>query len=252
MTYTLTTLATFTGTNGANPEGSLTADAAGNLYGTTYAGGANNAGTVFELPKTSGGYGAVTTLANFIRAIGTFPQGSLTADAAGNLYGTTDAGGANGDGTVFELPKTSGGYGALTTLASFTYVNGTYPQGSLTADSAGNLYGTTFGGGANGAGTVFELPKTSGGYGALATVATFTVGNGANPRGSLTADTAGNLYGTTQSGGANGDGTVFELPKTSGGYGAITTLANFNGGNGNAPLGSLTADTDRPPLGGPV
>jgi uncharacterized repeat protein (TIGR03803 family) len=244
-----TTLVTFSGANGANPEGGLIADAAGDLVGTTAAGGANSDGTVFEIPKTATGFGAPTTLVTFNgTGNGATPVGGLIADAAGDLFGTTGAGGANSKGTVFEIPKTATGFGAPTTLVTFNGAgNGATPFAGLIADAAGDLFGTTEAGGANNAGTVFEIPKTAIGFGALTTLVTFTgAGNGAAPFGGLIADAAGDLFGTTEAGGTNSDGTVFEIPKTgtgSTGFGAPTTLVTFNGtGNGAAPFAGLIAD----------
>ena len=216
-----TTLVTFSGANGANPEDGLIKDAAGDLFGTTVTGGANSVGTVFEIPKTATGFGAPTTLVTFNgTGNGSAPFGGLIADAAGDLFGTTEAGGANNDGTVFEIPKTgtgSTGFGAPTTLVTFTGTgNGAAPFAGLIADAAGDLFGTTRFGGTNGDGTVFEIPKTATGFGALINLVNFDgAGNGSNPSvAGLIADAAGDLFGTTSSGGTNGDGTVFELTNT--------------------------------------
>ena len=197
-------------------------------------------GSVFEIAK---GSGTITTLASFTRwqQRRADPEGELLIDSSGNLYGTTFAGvGAHGDGTVFEVAK---GSGTITTLASFNGSNGYSPTGGgLIVDSSGNLYGTTALGGANtnsssfpdGAGTVFELAK---GSGTITTLASFNGSNGLHPLAGLIMDSSGNLYGTTNKGGAgygstndpDGQGTVFELAK---GSGTITTLASFNGTNG--------------------
>jgi uncharacterized repeat protein (TIGR03803 family) len=132
----------------------LIADAAGNLYGTTGYGGANNDGTIF---KIAAGTGDLTTLATFDGSQGEYPSAGLIADAAGNLYGTAFYGGSGGDGTVFEL---AAGSSTITTLAEFDGDNGAFPMTSLIADASGNLYGTTFEGGTNSVGTVFELTNT--------------------------------------------------------------------------------------------
>ena len=147
----MTPLASFNGNNGSGPVSGLIMDSSGNLYGTASARGANNDGTVFELAK---GSSAITTLASFNGANGRLPVAGLIMDSSGNLYGTTVSGGANGDGTAFELAK---GSGAITTLASFYGVNGSNPHGGLIMDSSGNFFGTTDSGGANGDGNVFEL-----------------------------------------------------------------------------------------------
>jgi len=153
-------LVSFNGTDGANPDGSLIADASGNLYGTTASGGADDDGTVFEIAKTAMGYNsAPIVLASFDGTDGEGPSGSLLMDAAGNLFGTTDYGGLNNGGTVFELANTESGYSNTpTTLVSFDDTDGALPTGSLIADAAGNLYGTTDEGGAyDDQGTVFEI-----------------------------------------------------------------------------------------------
>jgi uncharacterized repeat protein (TIGR03803 family) len=227
-TGALTTLATFNEANASGPRGSLTIDAAGNLFGTTSFGGIG--GTVFEIPESTG---ALTTLASFTGANGLGPEGSLTLDAAGDLLGTTAEGGATGIGAVFEIAKSTG---AITNLASFTGANGSSPYGGLISDAAGDLFGTTYFGGTDDDGTVFEIAKSTG---ALTTLASFTGANGADPEGSLTIDAAGDLFGTTVNGGSDGDGTVFEIAKSTG---ALTTLATFTGANGAGPKGGLTID----------
>jgi uncharacterized repeat protein (TIGR03803 family) len=242
----LTTLVDFTGADGANPFGSLIADAAGNLLGTASAGGTDNDGTVFEIAKTKGGYAsAPTTLVSFTGADGETPYGSLITDAAGDLFGASSVGGASGNGTVFEIVKTKHGYAsAPTTLVSFTGMDGESPYDSLITDAAGDLFGMTEAGGSNSDGTVFEIAKTKGGYAsAPTTLASFTGADGANPNGSLIADAAGDLFGTTSIGGALNLGTVFEIAKTKGGYAsAPTTLVSFTGADGSSPLSTLIAD----------
>jgi len=210
---TLTRLVSFNGTNGANPSGSLIADTAGTLYGTTDRGGAlSNGGTVFSL--TPGG--TLTTIASFDGFTGTNGfslRGSLIADAGGTFYGTTRAGGASNFGTVFSL--TPGG--TLTTLTSFNFTNGNAPLDSLIADAAGRFYGTTANGGPSDRGTVFRMTPS----GTLTTLATFNGTNGRNPQGSLLADAAGTFYGTTTTLGPGSRGTVFRLTAT----GTLTTLS---------------------------
>jgi uncharacterized repeat protein (TIGR03803 family) len=232
--HTLSTLATFTGMNGAGPNASLTSDASANLYGTTSGLGfySSNAGTVFELAT---GTRKVSTLVTFNGANGTgaYPYAGMIADSSGNLYGTTSGGGTNNDGTVFKVAT---GTHKLTTLATFDGTNGANPESVLLADSSGNLYGTTTGGGANSDGTVFEVAA---GTHTLSTLVTFNGTNGKQPYASLIADANGNLYGTTSSGGANGDGTVFEVAA---GTHTLITLVTFNGTNGQQPYASLIAD----------
>jgi uncharacterized repeat protein (TIGR03803 family) len=238
-------------------------NSAGDLFGTTSEGGANEAGgisingTVFEIAKTAGGYATTpTTLVNFDHEDGATPVAGLLTDARGNLFGTTESGGASDPlivGTVFEIAKTAGGYASTpATLvrfgAPFNGVVGSTPEGSLIADSAGDLFGTTSAGGANEAdGTVFEIAKTAGGYASTATtLASFGGTDGETPLGSLIADSNGDLFGTTLGGGSDPlFGTVFEIPKTPTGYaGTPTTLISFSadGSDGANPAGGLIAD----------
>jgi uncharacterized repeat protein (TIGR03803 family) len=200
-----TTLYTFTGgtggVDGASPLAGVIRDAAGNLYGTTSAGGGpNNCGTVFKVDPS----GNETILHAFTGgADGRDPDGGLVRDSAGNLYGTTLGG---GNGNVFKIDTA----GNLTVLHSFgSPPDGEYPQGNLLLDSAGNLYGTTNIGGEYNWGTVFKVDPT----GNETVLYSFTGGkDGKYPTNvTLIRDAAGNLYGTTQQGGTFGHGVVFKL-----------------------------------------
>ena len=238
------TLVSFNITNGASPTGGLIADAAGDLFGTAFDGGANNGGTVFEIAKTGGSYASTpTTLVNFNGTNGQFPEDGLIADTAGNLFGTTSSGGANGDGTVFEIAKTGGSYASTpTTLVSFNSTNGADPVGGLITDAAGDLFGATEIGGANKDGTVFEIVKTGGSYASTpTTLASFDGTNGLDPYAGVIADAAGDLFGTTE-GGLSADGTVFELVNNGSGSYKLTTLVSFNGTDGRNPTGGLIVD----------
>ncbi len=187
------------GTDGANPYGRLTMDAQRNLYGTTFSGGASNAGTVFKLGTT----GTKSVLYSFSGGMdGANPFAGLIRNRQGNLYGTTQYGGdltcnaPYGCGTVFKL-NTKGRETVLHRFAGGAH-DGATPYASLVMDKAGNLYGTTIFGGASNAGTVFELDRT----GTETLSYTFTGGaDGATPYASLVMDKAGNLYGTTELGG---------------------------------------------------
>ncbi len=206
--------------DGIHPLGGVIFDAAGNLYGTTQYGGAYGEGTVFELTPTGGGIWTEETLVSFfpLRMGGTNPTGGLTLDAAGNLYGTTYWGGPGLYGTVFELIPGAGGSWTEKLLYGFPDndgAEGSNPAyGSLIFDAAGNLYGTaSYGGGVSpGGGTVFAMRPTAGGRWAYKVLHTFGTGtDGSNPGAGLIFDAAGNLYGTTWQGGASGSGAVFEI-----------------------------------------
>jgi uncharacterized repeat protein (TIGR03803 family) len=212
--------------NGIFPQAGLYADSKGNLYGTTLEGGVSEYGTVFELspPAIAGGAWNATVLYAFNEgSAGEYPLAGLIADTTGNLYGTTNNGGGPANaGAVFELspPAIAGGAWSLTVPHTFTGgSDGSLLFAGLLADSMGNLYGTTGqGGGAPNAGTVFELspPAIAGGAWTKTVLYNFCslmpCSDGANPYAGLIADSKGNLYGTTTSGGGTSNaGTVFEL-----------------------------------------
>jgi uncharacterized repeat protein (TIGR03803 family) len=202
------------GVSGKYPYGGLLRDSAGNLYGTTYQGGdvsSGNAGygMAFELAAPAG---KETSLHNFTGgADGSDPMGNLIVDGAGNFYGTTSGNGAPYFGTIFKLTH-SGDVWTETVLYSFTGgTDGSNPNGGLVIDAAGNLYGTTAGGGAGGFGTVFKLDTS----GTETVLHSFAGGpdDGSDPAGGLLMDGAGNLYGTMRAGAGQGFGGVFEVDK---------------------------------------
>ncbi len=231
-TSTVTTLATFDrGKYGASAVG-LVSDSSGNLYGGIHYSGPFDYSAVYELLN---GSSAVTTLATF-SSIGDIS--ALTLDGSGNIFGTTNVGGAlndrnsYGNGSIFEIAK---GSGTVTTLASFSGTNGYSPVGGITFDGDGNMFGTTTLGGAFNKGTIFEFAK---GSTAITALASFTMDTNYTQAG-VTLDSAGNIFGTTPYGGPSGLGTVYELVK---GGSAITTLASFNGANGGGPFAQVTLD----------
>jgi uncharacterized repeat protein (TIGR03803 family) len=196
-------------TDGSHPRAGLVRDTNGNLYGTTYSGGANGAGAVFKVSPS----GAETVLHSFCAQSGctdgSHPRAGLVRDTKGNLYGTTYDGGANGKGTVFKVSPS----GTETVLHSFCTQSGcsdgSHPQAGLVRDQSGNLYGTTYAGGAKRRGTVFEVSPNG-----TETVLHSFAANGIDgyyPVAGLVLDDKSNLYGTTLSGGANGGGTVFQV-----------------------------------------
>ena len=210
-------LYSFTGGNdGGAPSAGLIFDGAGNLYGTANVGGLNNKGAVFQLTPEGSGW-SENVLYSFMGSDGYQPASSLIFDQKGNLYGTTIYGGSTygsspGGGVAFELTP-SGGMWTETMLYSFGANNGDgiAPYDRLVMDANGNLYGTTSAGGPGGIGNIFELTTSSGGW-TGAVLHNFTNGSdGANPFSGLIFDAKGNLYGTTDSGGTDGFGVVFEI-----------------------------------------
>jgi uncharacterized repeat protein (TIGR03803 family) len=240
---TLTTLLNFNGPNGENPQSTLIQGPDGNLYGTTYSGGANNnsvceynyftgCGTVFKVTPT----GVLTVIYSFCPQDycpdGHAPEAGLVLGRDGNFYGTTSSGGVTnppcdytGCGTVFKITPD----GTFTTLYSFCSLpqcaDGVFSSASLVQASDGNLYGITNGGGTSdpAGGTVFRITPS----GALTTIYSFCsrsdCADGDVPYGGLTQGADGNLYGTTLSGGTNNNGTIFKITLN----GSLTTLYTF-------------------------
>jgi uncharacterized repeat protein (TIGR03803 family) len=229
---TETVLHAFTdGSDGGMPQAALIADAAGNLYGTSTQGGGmgcfgEGCGTVFKVAPN----GAFSVVYAFTGGNdGDYPMSTLLADKKGNLYGTADGGGAHGDGTIFKLTPD----GKFKTLYAFAGgADGANPQAGLIQDKAGNYYGTTRSGGGSGCtygcGTVFRLAPD----GSETVLYAFTGGSdGGEPYGGVVADGAGDLYGTTITGGVNDDlGVVFELSAK----GKETVLHALDGANDGA------------------
>lgn len=238
----------FNAGDGSFPFGGLIADAAGNLYGTTTMGGAYSEGTVFELMPTPKGGWAEKVLYSFSSngIDGTQPYSSLVFDKAGNLYGTTNSGGTYGVGTVFELKPTSRGSWKERILYNFSSTrDGQAPYGSLVFDSSGNLYGTTPDGGLYSHGIVFELTPTAKGQWTETILHDFNSLDGNSPYAGVIIDASGNLYGTTNSGGANNEGAVFELSPQGDGQWNESVLYSFADQNsvGAFPYASLIFDT---------
>jgi hypothetical protein len=222
---TPTVLTSFGSTDARAPIGGLTTDAAGDLFGTTEAGGTNGEGTVFELKKTGTAYAATPTiLVNFSGFTNESTGSSLLIDANGDLFGTTADGGADNDGTVYEILNTSTGYASTPTiLASFDRTDGADPTGNLMFDAKGDLLGTTSDGGAFtstvdppfGDGTVFEIVNNNGTYASTPTVlVSLTHAEGYNPGQTLLLTASGTILGTASLGGPDGYGAVFGISGT--------------------------------------
>jgi uncharacterized repeat protein (TIGR03803 family) len=240
------------GADGAVPSSGLLMDTAGNLYGTTARGGdlsqcdGSGCGTVFRLTPLGNGKWKEHVLYAFQGGLdGYDPTGNLVLDAAGNLYGTTSWGGnsltcsAFGCGTVFELSPREDGTWSKFILHDFQNTpDGADPGGNLVFDHAGNLYGATSGDTIHDYGTVFELSPVRGGAWTVTVLHNFLGTDGVGPS-RVIFDGAGNLFGTTASGGRGGCcGTAFKLspPKRQGGDWTETELYDFlGGGNGGTP-----------------
>jgi hypothetical protein len=257
----LTTVISFNGSNGGSPNAGLIADANGNLFGTTQAGGTWGDGTVFEIQNTGTLAAPVyastpSTLVSFDGSNGQAPAAAVIIDGNGDLFGTTEMGGVNNIGTVFEIKN-------IGTLASPVYastptaqINFSYPDSSgtpnaaLIVDANGNLFGTN--------GSVFEIQNTGPAVAPVfaSTPTTLLNGNGFNLASyvsispGLIADANGDLFGTT-SGMGNGFpyDTVFELQNTGSVAAPVyasapITLVGFNDSNGAVHPGGLVADAN--------
>jgi uncharacterized repeat protein (TIGR03803 family) len=216
------TVASFNGTNGANPYGRPVFDSAGNMYGTTFAGGSQNLGVVWKIPA---GTTTIQTVASFAggTAAGGTSYAGLAIDSSGNMFGTTAAGGASNEGTVFEI---AAGTTTITTLDSFKTA---YPLSGVTIGPDATLYGTDLG-------EVWKIPP---GTSKITQVASMPY----HPYGGVVLDAAGNIYGTTDGGligEAPGDGSVYKIPA---GTSTVQYLWFFGGGSdGLNPRGDLTFD----------
>jgi len=210
---TETVLWSFTGADGSGPRAGLIMDKKGKLYGTTSGGGTGcndvGCGTVFKLAPD----GTETVLYSFCPqpgcTDGVLPSAGLIMDKSGNLYGTAEADGAGGDGTVFELAPD----GTETTLWSFTGADGAESEAGLIMDKKGKLYGTTLFGGANDFGTVFAVAPDGTETVLYSFDSAVNGADGFEPYAGVIEDKSGNLYGTTYGGGADGGGTVFKITK---------------------------------------
>ena len=224
--------------------GSLTVDDTGNIYGTGNTGGKYGFGIAFKLAKTKSGW-KKTTLYSFKGGNdGATPNESLVFDAAGNLYGATYAGGPANVGVVFQLSPGTKGWKEKVLWAFTGGVDGAQPYESVTIDKAGNLYGTTFGGGANAKGVVYKLTRGKSGAWKQKVVYAFTGGDdGANPYSNVTIGKDGALYGTTDQAGADSSGVLYKLTHSAAGW-TQTVLYTFTGGNdGGLPLSAVSFDT---------
>jgi len=233
-------------TDGFMPVNNIAFDPAGHIYGTTYYGGTGNClgfgcGTVFQLTQTGPPW-TKTTLYNFTgESDGAFPTSGVVIDRFGVVYGTALGNGVENYGTIYELTPSGSGY---TQSILYTFHNGSDgggPYGGLVMDADGNLYGTTSTGGSGGGGTVFELSPSGGGW-TFSVISSLAGPINGGSQGSLTFDSAGNLYGTTYVDGAHDCGSVFKLTH-SGGQWTYGDLYDFTCGNdGGLPEAGVTLD----------
>jgi uncharacterized repeat protein (TIGR03803 family) len=222
-------LGSFSGADGDMPEAGVIEASDGNFYGTTFAGGAGNTGTVFRITPS----GTLTVLHDFNGADGAHPTAALVEGTDGNFYGTTFSGGTNGAGSVFQISPA----GTLVSLHQFSGPDGAQPSAGLVEGNDGNFYGTTFAGGTGNTGTVFQITTV----GSLTVLHDFGGPDGALPVGGLVQGVDSNFYGTTSGGGTNDEGTVFQITSA----GTLTILFQFSGRtNGVSPEATLVQGRD--------
>jgi len=238
------------GNDGSGPGGGVSFDKAGNLYGTTADGGTHSEGTVYRLAPENGGQWKETVIHNFTggKDGGVGSLGLPLVDKAGNLYGVAEIGGAHGAGTLFKLSPAAGGKWTFSTLYAFKgQPNAGFPYGGLISDASWNLYGTTYYGGKDGVGSVFELVLGWGGHYKEHLLYSFkSVNDGNAPTSTLLFDASNSLWGTASAGGdPDCDcGAVFKLMPASGGKWKESVAYNFQGNpDGANPYYGLALDS---------
>jgi len=243
-----TVVLNFSGPDGAYPGfGDLNFDSAGHMYGTTAEGGTQANGTVFELTKLPNGEWTENIDYNFtqISGKGANPNAGVLFDSAGNMYTPTALGGYGYQrrcGDVVQLTNSPSGWTENDLYTFPCFAGGEFPVGGLIFDREGNLYGTTWEGGTDGGGLVYELSPSNGSW--VFNILYSNFSGGAGPEASLTMDAAGNLYGTTSTDGRHASGTVFKLTPSNGGW-TYNTLYTFTGGSDGAqPISNIIFDAN--------
>jgi len=228
---------------GTWPSGVISVDQQGNIYGTTYGGGAKGGGTVYKMAKP-GNTWTETPIWNFSGVLdGGLPEGGVIMDVSGNLFGTAYVGGTYGYGIVFELSYVNGRWLEARLHDFQGSSDGGYPIAGLLLDDSGNLYGSTVGEGQGNVETIFELTPSGDSY-SFNVLYSFARNDmqQCGPTAALTMDAMGNLYGTTKCDGAYGYGNVFKLSNTHDGW-VYTSLHDFTGGtDGGSPYSTVTID----------
>lgn len=234
-TWTQTVIHNFTGgKDGWGPGAGVTIDSRGAVYGMTPVGGEFNAGVIYQLTSGISGNWTERIIHSFTGGadgIGGF-AGRLLPDGAGGFYGACTAGGANGNGVIFQISPKANGNWRLKTLYAFQGMpDAGFPYGGLLLDNAGNLYGTTYYAGANDLGAVYKLTNNNGTWSESVIYSFQSGSDGNSPISNLVTDAKGNLYGTTSAGGSGacGCGTIFKLTANANGTWTEKVVHSFTG-----------------------
>lgn len=241
LTWTMNILYRFSGTNGSYPQGDLTFDSSGTVYGTAVNGGTYGWGLIYSLASSGGSWTQDILYQARNDGDGQYPMGGVIFDNFGDLYGVMSGGGRYNYGAVYQLARSASGW-QESTVHSFHFEgeDGAQPNGGLIADSSGNIYGTTVHL-PDAGGSAFEL-TSSGGSWNDDYVSTFSGGINLGPYDKLVMDSEGNLYGTTFADGVYGFGSVFKLTRSGGGW-SYHSLHDFTGGrDGGNPMSALVFD----------
>lgn len=250
--------ASFDGSNGANPFAALVQGSYEKYYGTTAYGGAYGKGAIFEFNPSSSVSESIVLKGSFDGANGANSYAALVKGSNNNYYGTTANGGAHEEGAIFEFNPASSASESIVLKGSFggsnaaNHSNGANPYAALTAVQDSNLfYGTTFYGGANGKGAIFEFNPSSSVFESIVLKASFgdlnaaNLNNGEHPAAALVKGSDQKYYGTTFRGGEYASGSIFEFdPLTQAGSSPITLKGSFNGSNGAFATVELIAAAD--------
>lgn len=228
-TNSYSVLVDFDGTaKGSDPQSSVIQASNGKLYGMTRLGGLNNLGVIFEYDLSTSTY---TKKYDMIAANGQFPQGSLIEATNGRLYGVNRFGGVTGAGTLFEYNLSLSSYSVL---ISFSTAIGANPQAPPIQASNGKIYGTTLSGGSGSGGVIYEYDLSSSTYSVVFNYTAAATGN--QPVGGIVQASNGKIYGTTNQGGANNVGVLFEFNPSGNTYSVLSTMASSLGANPQAAL----------------